>query len=61
MLRAPLWQVAENGKPVSPQILNVQRLLGTEVAAAAGVTGGFKTVQKQDPMLESQISTVKAT
>ena len=32
MLRAPLWQEAEKGKPVSPQILNVRRLLGTEVA-----------------------------
>ena len=67
MLRAPLWQVAEKGKPVSPQILNVQRLLGIEVAksrvvpAAAGVTGDFKTVEQQDPMLASQIITVKAT
>ena len=67
MLRAPLWQFAEKGKPISPQILNVQRLLGTEVAksrvvpAAAGVTGDFKTVELQDPMLASQIITVKAT
>ena len=67
MLRAPLWQVAEKGKPVSPQILNVQRLLGTEVAksrvvpAATGITGDFKTVEQQDPVLASQIITVKAT
>ena len=67
ILRAPLWQQAENGKPVSPRILNVQRLLGTEfakscvVSAAAGVTGDFKTVEQQDPMLTSQIITVKAT
>ena len=31
MIRAPLWQVAEKGKHVSMKILNVQRLLGTEV------------------------------
>ena len=67
MLRAALWQVAEKGKPVSPQFLNVQRLLGTEVArsrvvlAPAGVTGDLKTVEQQDPMLESQIITIKAT
>ena len=67
MLRAPLWQVAEKGNPVSPQILNVQRLLGTEIAksrvvpAAAGVTCHFKTVEQQDRMLESQIFTTKAT
>ena len=67
MLRAPLWQVAEKGKPVSLQILNVQRPLGTEVAksrvvpAAAGVTADFKTVEQQDRMLASQIITVKAT
>ena len=67
MLRAPLWQVAEKGKPVSPQIPNVQRLLGADTAksrvvpAAAGGTGDFKTVEQQDPMLESQILTVKAT
>ena len=66
MLRAPLWQVAEKGKPVSPQSLNFQRLLGTEIVksrvipAAAGVTGDFKTVDQQDPMLESQTITIKA-
>ena len=67
MLRAPLWQVAEKGKPVPAKILNVQRLLGTEVTksrvvpAAAGVTGDFKTVVKQDPLLASQTITIKAT
>ena len=67
LLGAPLWQEAEKHKPVSPQILNVGRLLGTEVAksrvvsAAAGVTGDFKTVEQQHPMLTSQIITAKAT
>ena len=67
MLRAPLWQVAEKGKPVPAKILNVQRLLGTEVTksrlvlAAAGVTGDFKTVEQQDPLLASQTITIKAT
>ena len=67
MLHAPLWQVAEKGKPVPAKILNVQRLLGTEVTksrvvpAAAGVTGDFKTVDKQDPLLASQTITIKAT
>ena len=67
MLRAPLWQVAEKGKPVPMKILNVQRLLGTEITksrvvpAAAGVTGDFKTVEQQDPLLASQTITIKAT
>ena len=67
MLRAPLWQVAEKGKPVPAKILNVQRLMGTEVTkrrvvpAAAGLTGDFKTVEKQDPLLASQTITTKAT
>ena len=65
MLRAPLWQVAEKGKPVSPQILNVQRRLGTEFAKSrvvpAGVTGDFKTVEQQDPLLASHTITMKAT
>ena len=67
MIRAPLWQVAEKGKPVPMKILNVQRLLGTEitkscvVSAAAGVTGEFKTVEQQDPLLVSQTITIKAT
>ena len=66
MWQAPLLQEAEKGKPASPQILNVRRLLGTEVAkshvvpAAAGVTSDFKTVEQQDPMLTSQIITVMA-
>ena len=53
MLRAPLWQVAEKGKPVPAKILNVRRLQGTEVTkscvvpAAAGVTGDFKTVDSR--------------
>ena len=44
MLRAPLWQEAQKGKPVSPQGLNVRELLGSEVTksrvvpASAGVT-----------------------
>ena len=52
MLRAPLLQLAEKGKPIPPKILNVQILMGTEVTksrlvpAAAGVTGDFKTVEK---------------
>ena len=67
MLCAPLWQVAENGKAVSPQILDVQRLSGTEIAksrvvpAAAGITGDFKIVEQQDPLLASQTITIKAT
>ena len=67
MLHAPLWQEAEKGKPISPQILNVRRLFGTEVVksrvppAAAGVTGDFKTVVQQDRMAMNQIITVKAT
>ena len=66
LLRAPLWHGAEKGKPVSPQIANVQRLLGTEVAksrvllAAAGVTGDFKTVDQQDPTATNQIITLKS-
>ena len=67
MIRAPLWQVAEKGKPASLQILNVQKLLGQEptksrvVTPAAGVTGDFKTVEHQDPLLSSQTITIKAT
>ena len=51
MLRAPLWLVAEKGKALPPKILNVQRLLGTEVTksrvvpAASSVPGDFKTVE----------------
>ena len=42
MLRAQLWQPAEKGKPVSPQMANGRRLLGSEITkrrllrAAAG-------------------------
>ena len=71
MLRTPLWQEAEKGKPVSLQTLNDRTLLGTEATksrvvsraayAAAGLTGDFKTVEQQDPMLISQSITVKAT
>ena len=67
MIRAPLWQVAEKGKPASLKILNVQKLLGQEptksrvVPPAAGVTGEFKTVEQQDPLLSSQTITIKAT
>ena len=67
MLCAPLWHLAEKGKPVPPKIPNVQRLLGTDVTksrvvpAAAGVTGDFKTVEQQDPLLASQTITIKAT
>ena len=67
MIRAPLWQVAEKGKPASLKILNVQILLGQEptkrrvVPPAAGVTGDFKTVEQQDPLLSSQTVTIKAT
>ena len=49
------------------KILNVGRLLGTEltksrvVPAAAGVTGDFKTVEQQDPLLASQTITIQAT
>ena len=66
MIRAPLWQVAEKGKPASLKILNVQKLLGQEptkspvVPPPAGVTGEFKTVEQQDPLLSSQTITVKA-
>ena len=67
MIRAPLWQVAEKGKPASLKILNVQKLLGQEptksrvVPPAAGFTGEFKTVEQQDPLLSSQTITIKAT
>ena len=67
MIRAPLWQVAEKGKPASLKILTVQNLLGQEatrsrvVPPPAGVTGDFKTVEQQDPSLSSQTITVKAT
>ena len=67
MIRAPLWQVAEKGKPASLKILNVQKLLGQEptkscvVPPAAGVTGDFKTVEQQNPLLSSQTITIKAT
>ena len=67
MLCAPLWQVAEKGKPVPVKILNVQGLLGTEITksrvvpAAGGVTGDFKTVEQHDPLLASQTITIKAT
>ena len=66
MLRAPLWQVAGNVQPGRPQIPNVRRRLGTEIAksrvvpAAAGVTGDFKTVEQQDPMVASQTISIKA-
>ena len=59
--------MAEKGKPASLKILNVQKLLGQEptksrvVPPAAGVTGEFKTVEQQDPLLSSQTITVKAT
>ena len=67
MIHAPQWQVAEKGKPASLKILNVQKLLGQEptkscvVPPAAGVTGEFKTVEQQDPLLSSQTVTIKAT
>ena len=67
MIRAPLWQMAEKGKPASLKILNVQKLLGQEptrsrvVPHAAGVTGDFKTVEQQDPLLTSQTIRIKAT
>ena len=67
MIRALLWQVAGKGKPASVKILNVQNLLGQEptksrvVPLAAGVTGDFKTVEQQDPLLSSQTITIKAT
>ena len=67
MIRAPLWQVTENGKPASLEIFNVQKLLGQGptrsrlVPPRAGVTGDFKTVEQQDPSLSSQTITVKAT
>ena len=64
---APLWQVAEKSEPTSLKILNVQILLGQEptkspvVPPAAGVTGDFKTVEQQYPLLSSQTITIKAT
>ena len=67
MIPAPLWQVAEKGKPASLKILNVQKLLSQEptkspvVPPAARVTGDFKTVEQQDPLLSSKTITVKAT
>ena len=65
LIRAPLWQVAEKGKPPSLKILNVQNLLGQEptksrvVPPAAAVTGDFKTVEQQDPLLSTQTITTK--
>ena len=59
--------MAEKGKPVPAKLLNVRRLLGTEVTkshvvpAAAGVTGDFKTVEQHDPLLASQNIKIKAT
>ena len=67
MIRAPLWQVAEKGKPASLKTLNVQKVLGQDptksrvVPPAAGVTGDFKTVEQQNPLLSSQTFTIKAT
>ena len=67
MIRAPLWQMAEKGKPAPLKILNIQKLLGQEatksrvVPPAAGVTDDFKTVEQQDPLLASQTITIKAT
>ena len=67
MIRAPLWQVAEKGKPASLKILNVQKFLRQEptksrvVPPADGVTGDFNTVEQQDPLLASQTITIKAT
>ena len=67
MIRAPLWQGSEKAKPVPMKILNVQRLLGTEITKsrvvppAAGVTGDFQTVEQRDPLLASQTITIKAT
>ena len=67
MICAPLGQVAEKGKPASLKIVNVQKLLGQEptksraVPPAAGVTGDFKTVEQQNPLLSSQTITIKAT
>ena len=67
MIRAPLSQVAEKGKPASLKILNVQKLLGQEptrsrvVPPPAGVTGDVRAVEQQDPSLSSQTITVKAT
>ena len=57
MIRAPLWQVAEKGKPASLKILNVQKLLVQDptryrvVPPPACVTGDFKTVEQRDPSL----------
>ena len=67
MIRAPLWQVAGKSRPASLKIPNVQKLLGQEPTKsrvdppAAGVTGDFKTVEQQDPLLAGQTMTIKAT
>ena len=67
MIRAPLWQVAEKGTPASLKIPKVQKVLGQEptksrvVPPAAGVTGDFKKVEQQNPLLSSQTITIKAT
>ena len=66
MLRAQLWHQAVKGKP-NPQIANVRRLLGSEIAkrrvvpAPAGVAGDFKTVEQVDPDATRQTIRVKAT
>ena len=50
-----------------PENPHIQKLLGQEptksrvVPPAAGVTGEFKTVEQQDPLLSSQTITIKAT
>ena len=67
MIRAPLWQLAKKGNAAALKIFNVQKLLGQEptksrmVPPAAGVTGDFKTVEQQDPLLSSETITIKAT
>ena len=40
MIRAPLWQVAEKGKPVALKILHVQKLLGQEATKSRVVPPG---------------------
>ena len=63
MLRAPLWHLADKGKPASPQIANVRRLLCSDFAksrvppAAAGLPGDFKTVEQVD--LDATNSNIK--
>ena len=66
-MRAQLWHPAEYCNSATPQIANVRRLLGSEIAkgrllpATAGVTGDFKTVKQEDLHATNQIIVLRVT